>query len=105
MRYETCPGVMIAAVCGEHMMVAAGEARGRVPYVKTINETGVWFWRQLEAGLDSEEIICAAMDTYGITRQQAQPAYEDFVRILLRDGYLLKPGAWSAAPEENGNSE
>lgn len=89
MTYHVCPGVVITDVWNVHLMVATGDARGRVPYVKSINDTGVWFWEQFELQLTPEQIINAAMAQYQITHEQAQSAYQDFFEALRSDGYLI----------------
>lgn len=48
MKYAIQPGVLLETVCDEHLLIATGEARGKVPYVKNLNETGVWFWQLFE---------------------------------------------------------
>lgn len=40
MKYTVIPGVVLAEICDEQFLVATGPARGRVPYVKGLNETG-----------------------------------------------------------------
>ena len=46
MKYHTQPGVVATQIAGENLLVASGEARGKVPYVKNMNETGAWFWKK-----------------------------------------------------------
>ena len=82
MKYHVCPGVVIVDVCDEHLMIATGEARGKVPYVKKINATGVFFWRLFERGLDGEGIVAAAVAEYGISRDEALAAYRSFSASL-----------------------
>ena len=56
MKYAIQPGVLLETVCDEHLLIATGEARGKVPYVKNLNETGVWFWQLFEKQLDLAQI-------------------------------------------------
>ena len=89
MKYHVCPGVVIVDVCDEHLMIATGEARGKVPYVKKINATGVFFWRLFERGLDGEGIVAAAVAEYGISRDEALAAYRSFSASLASSGSLI----------------
>lgn len=47
MKYTVIPGVVLAEICDEQFLVATGPARGRVPYVKGLNETGAYFSHKL----------------------------------------------------------
>lgn len=89
MKYRVCPGVVIASVCGEHLIVATGEARGKVPYVKSINETGVWFWKQFEKQLSEDEIVSQAVQHYHIRPEEAKSAFDTFFQLLQEEGYLI----------------
>lgn len=48
MKYTVIPGVVLAEICDEQFLVATGPARGRVPYVKGLNETGAYFFSQIK---------------------------------------------------------
>ncbi len=89
MKYHTQPGVSIANIAGEHLLVAAGESRGKVPYIKNINKTGVWFWDQMVEMHDLNEIIEAAVKFYGITSEQAETATRSFFDSLQKEGYII----------------
>lgn len=89
MKYRVRTGVVVAEVCDEYLLVSTGESRGKVPYVKSLNSTGAWFWRQLEENGDADRIISAAMAEYGITQETARSAFESFTAALMKDGYVL----------------
>ena len=44
MTYTLQKDVALVTVCDEHFLVAAGQARGKVPAVKGINRPGAYFW-------------------------------------------------------------
>lgn len=81
--------VVLTTVCGENLLIAAGEARGKVPVVKGINTPGVYLWRLLEQGLDSAEISRRIMADYGVTAAEAEMALDRFVRELSDSGYIV----------------
>lgn len=89
MKYHTQPGVVVAKIAGEYLLVASGEARGKVPYVKNLNETGAWFWNEMEKSYDFTKIADDAVEHYGITREQAETACQNFFDVLLRDKYVI----------------
>ena len=78
MKYAIQPGVLLETVCDEHLLIATGEARGKVPYVKNLNETGVWIEQQ-------------AIQTFHISAEQAHNALTAFFGKLQNDGYLIVP--------------
>lgn len=67
MKYAIQPGVLLETVCDEHLLIATGEARGKVPYVKNLNETGAWFWQLFEKQLDLAQIEQQAIQTFHIS--------------------------------------
>ena len=85
------PGVLLETVCDEHLLIATGEARGKVPYVKNLNETGVWFWQLFEKQLDLAQIEQQAIQTFHISAEQAHNALTAFFGKLQNDGYLIVP--------------
>ena len=89
MKYHTQPGVVVAKIAGEYLLVASGEARGKVPYVKNLNETGAWFWNEMEKSYDFSKIADDAVEHYGITREQAETACQNFFEVLLHDKYVI----------------
>ena len=91
MKYAIQPGVLLETVCDEHLLIATGEARGKVPYVKNLNETGVWFWQLFEKQLDLAQIEQQAIQTFDISAEQAHNALTAFFGKLQNDGYLIVP--------------
>ena len=51
MTYTLQKDVALVTVCDEHFLVAAGQARGKVPAVKGINRPGAYFWNLLQQKL------------------------------------------------------
>ena len=89
MKYHTQPGVVATQIAGEKLLVASGAARGKVPYVKNMNETGAWFWKEMEKSLDFDQIAADAVEFYDITREQAESACKGFFSALLREKYVI----------------
>ena len=61
MEYRVNPNAVYVEVCDEYLLVAVGEARGKLPQLRKLSESGAFIWRGLEKGLASESIICAVM--------------------------------------------
>ncbi len=87
MKYTVIPGVVLAEICDEQLLVATGPARGRVPYVKGLNETGAYFFSQIKSGL-SESIINDAAERYETTAEIIAPSFGNFLQALVDSGYL-----------------
>lgn len=88
MKYTLQADVALVSICDRHFLVAAGEARGKVPYIKGINAPGAYFWRLLEQKADTEEIIRQAAKDYEASEEDARAAFESFADSLKENGYI-----------------
>lgn len=92
MTYHVCPGIVLATVCGENLLIATREARGKTANVKILNQTGAYFWKCFEQHRELNEIIAQASADYHISVEQVESAIEGFVSTLEKDGYLIPDG-------------
>lgn len=88
MSYHLQQDVALVSVCGEHFLVAAGEARGRVPCLEGITPPGAYFWRLLEQQLPIKAIIRQAAQDYQVPPETAEAALRKFADSLEKKGYL-----------------
>ncbi len=88
MNYRLQQDVALVSVCGEHFLVSAGRARGRVPYLTGITPAGAYFWRLLEQSLSPEQIVSRAAADYRTTAETAWAAFRRFAEDLRQKGYL-----------------
>lgn len=96
-RYKTRPGVVLTAICGEHVLVAASTAQEFCPYVTEINETSVFLWERLRHGADLDDLMEALGEEYDLDDlAAARESVETFLRQMLEMHYLL--------PEEQGEN-
>lgn len=91
-QYQIRPGVVMAAVCGEYMLVATRRARGVCPYVKQLNPTGAFYWSLLEEGQDVDTMIQTAAQRYGVEEARIRPGLLAYLESLRAEGYLLEEG-------------
>lgn len=96
MTYTIQPGVVLAQICDDYLLVASGDARGKVPYVRKVNQTGAYFWQLLTQGLEDSEIVSRAVQDYGIPDALAWKALSAFVTSLQSANYLLSPASSGA---------
>ena len=88
-QYRTRPGVVLTAVCGEHLLVATRSARGKVPYIRMINEAAAYLWPMLAQQDSPDEILRRICADYDIPAEQARTALQAFVDSMVQAGYLL----------------
>ena len=89
-RYQTRHGVVLTAICGEHVLVAASEAQKLCPYVTELNETSAFLWERLIPGADLDDLMAALDEEYELDDPAAaRQAVEAFLRQMLKLNYLL----------------
>lgn len=88
MKYSLNPDVVLVTVLDESMLVTVDETRGGIRNMRSVNETGAYFWGLLEKGLSVDEIVAQAMLDYGIAEDVARPALTRFLTDLNSAGYL-----------------
>jgi hypothetical protein len=89
--------VVLTAICGEYVLVAASEAQKFCPYVTELNETSAFLWRRLRSGADLDQLMTALDEEYELDDPAvARQAVETFLRQMLELNYLL--------PEEQGGT-
>lgn len=57
-------------------------------YYFSLNETGTFIWRALEAGQQESEIIDGLLQAYDVSADQARRTVSDFLTSLRREGLL-----------------
>ena len=88
MKYTLKPDVVLATVLDESMLVTVSNQFNRIDDMRSLNETGAYFWRLMENGMEVEDIIAAAMRDYEITEDIARPAFIEFLKSLRDAGYI-----------------
>lgn len=88
MKYSLRSDVVLVTVLDESMLVTVNEMRGGVDSMRSVNETGAYFWRLMEKSLSVDEIVAQAMLDYGIAEDVARPAFTRFMHALSEAGYL-----------------
>lgn len=88
MKYKICPGIIHESICGEELLLATAEARGKAPMVRWLNESSVYLWRLIENGESESEIIAHVVKDYGIKHDEASVITKSFLAELCKAGYL-----------------
>lgn len=88
-NYKVHPQVTLETVAGRHFLIAYGEARGNLPYLREVNETGAYYWQMAEAGTDTEDMLTAAAEVYDALPEILEKGLRFFLRELIDEGYLM----------------
>lgn len=89
MNYQIRPGVVLAEVCGEYLLLATLDASQYCPYVYQINETAAFFWSLLEQQFTEKQIAEKAAEEYDVSKELLHRDVRQFINTLLEKGYLL----------------
>ena len=87
--YRVQPQVTLEMVGGRQFLIAYGEALMKLPYLQEINETGAFYWRMVEAGIDEDDMLLAAEEVYDAPRERLKKGLRIFLRELEEKGYLF----------------
>lgn len=90
LKYRVHPQVILETVAGRHFLIAYGEACGKLPYLREINETGAYYWHMAEAGKGTSEMLAAAVEVYDASPEILEKGLRLFLRELMEKGYLLE---------------
>lgn len=59
MKYKSAPGIVLTSICGSSYLVTSKTSF-------QINETMVFYWKQLEKGVDETELAAVIMENYEV---------------------------------------
>ena len=88
MTYQITKGVVKVTVCDENLLVATGDARKTLPYLKHLNAAGTYIWNYLEKSTQPEDIVCHIVADYGISEKDARASLQTFLQTLCDAGYI-----------------
>ena len=91
--YKARPGVVLLTVCGEHLLVATGQARGQCPDITQINEAGADFWRIILEEGRFDRVLARVQSELELPSRSAFPALLAFLSKLTGSGYLISEDA------------
>ena len=88
-RYRLRTGVVSVTVCGETILVAGREARGKCPYTLHLSEASAYNMSLMEKGLSDSEMTAEAVAHYNIDAEAASKIIHEFIAMLSGYGYLV----------------
>ena len=87
MKYKAANGVKLATVLDEGILMKSG-GEDELKTARRLNATGLLFWQAIEDGMDYDEMIAAASESFGISRDEIKPGLDSFLQGLIEAGYL-----------------
>lgn len=78
-------GYILRQVAGSSIIVAVGDEAVNFDGIKTLNETGAFLWKQIEQGMDEENMVKAIMDEYEVDEGTAKNDVREFVKLLINN--------------------
>ncbi len=88
MTYQITKGVVKVTVCEENLLVATGDARQNLPYVKHLNTAGAYIWDKLEKSIPEDQILANIVADYIISETDARDSLQSFIKALCDAGYI-----------------
>lgn len=84
-RFKLRAGVVPVTICGETVLVAGREARGKCPYTMHLVEPSVFYFDLMNKGLSDKEMVAEVAAHCGFEMERAEKEVIDFIQML--DGY------------------
>ena len=88
MKYTLNPDVVLVSVLDENMLTEVDTAAGGLRSMRSVNESGAYFWKLLEDGLDTDEIEARASADFSIPAKLAESVLTEYLQSLQSAGYL-----------------
>ena len=88
-RYQTRPGVVLAEIAGEFLLVSPVALWDTCPYMTQLNESSAFLWRLLERGATADELAAAASQAYELdSPEDAVEGIRGFLREMIDMNYV-----------------
>lgn len=76
-------GFILRKLGTEYMAVAIGEASRNFNGMIRLNETGAFYWKELEKGTTKEDLVSQTLEKYeGVTEETALHDVEEFLDTI-----------------------
>lgn len=80
-------GYLLREVAGQHVVLPVGEDLDMNVMI-TLNETGAFLWKQLEAETTKEQLVAAVLAEYDISEEAAGHHIDQFIAKLEAQDFL-----------------
>ena len=79
---------VLREVAGEYIIIPVSALDDAFKGIMTLNETGAFIWKAIEAGKEKEEIIESLLEEYEVDKDHASRNVDDFCEQLEKLGIL-----------------
>ncbi len=83
-------GIVLKNICGTWLLIAAGETSEHCKYVREVNDTFAWYWKEIEQGRTKEEIVADTLERFDVSEELVRSDIEEYIRSLYAMNYLIK---------------
>ena len=80
-------GFVLRKVAGETIVLPSGDDLD-LRMMITLNETGEFLWKRLEAGVEQETLVQALLNEYDVDEETVRAGVERFITKLNNNGFL-----------------
>ncbi|OMF30783.1 pyrroloquinoline quinone biosynthesis protein [Paenibacillus sp. FSL H8-0548] len=81
-------GFSLRTIAGTNVVVPVGKANISFKGMITLNDSGVFMWKQLQSDINDSELLQAMLEEYDIDDQTAKADIREFLDTLTRAGLL-----------------
>ena len=92
-KYKVHPCVACEQAGGRYFLVSFGPALGDLPYLREVNETGAFYWKLAEEGLDAPAMAQRASLVYDAPEETLKAGLAAFFEELEKAGYASRETA------------
>ncbi len=82
-------GFILREIGGDTMVIPSG-AELDLNMMVTLNDTGAFLWKQLQQGVEEEELLQRLLAEYDVDEQTAKKCMEEFMEKLDGYGFLAE---------------
>lgn len=91
MSYVLRKGIILTEICDQYLLIATKTAREYCPYILHINESAAFIYKQLENGLNIDEINQGLLDEFDIDQNvDTKSLIEECLKEYANRGYIVK---------------
>ena len=73
---------VLREVAAEYIVIPVAGMDDKFKGIMTLNETGAFIWKQIEAGKEKNEIVATLCEEYEVDKEHAEQNVDDFCAQL-----------------------
>jgi len=78
-------GFILKNIAGNYVVVPVGKEAIRMKALINLNESSAFLWKQLEIGIEKEDLIQSLMNEYAIDHALASKDTQHFIKVLIEN--------------------